>query len=63
MIEDSFGQKAEEQKLPMQPGELPMTCANVAPLIVDVGFKPETSIEDRVVRFVDWYRWYYERVN
>lgn len=60
VIENALGRKAEKRMLPMQPGDVMTTFADVDPLIADVGFKPETSIEDGVARFVDWYRWYYE---
>ncbi|MDH3998564.1 MAG: capsular biosynthesis protein CpsI, partial [Desulfuromonadales bacterium] len=45
--------------LPIQPGDVPATWADVDDLIADVGFKPETSIETGVQRFVEWYRNYY----
>jgi len=44
----------------MQPGDVPATYADVDDLIRDVGFKPDTSIEVGVQRFVDWYRDYYQ---
>jgi len=43
----------------MQPGDVPATCADVSELTRDVGFKPATSIEDGLARFVEWYRGYY----
>jgi UDP-glucuronate 4-epimerase len=45
--------------MPIQPGDVPATYADVDALIEDVGFKPETSIEDGVMRFVEWYREYF----
>ena len=59
VIEDKLGIKAEKNMLPIQPGDVPATYANVDALIEDVGFKPETSIEAGVNNFVDWYRNYY----
>ena len=59
VIEEKLGRTAEKIMLPMQPGDVPTTYANVDPLIADAGFKPSTSIEDGVGRFIDWYRWYY----
>lgn len=60
VLEEALGKKAEKLMLPMQPGDVPATYANVDPLIADAGFKPETSIEDGVARFVEWYRWYFD---
>jgi UDP-glucuronate 4-epimerase len=45
--------------LPMQPGEVPATCADVTELMQDTGFRPSTSIEEGIRRFVAWYREYY----
>ncbi|MDD9904710.1 MAG: NAD-dependent epimerase [Rhodospirillaceae bacterium] len=58
-IEDALGKKAQKTMLPMQPGDVPATYANIDPLIADVGFKPETSIEEGVAKFVAWYREFY----
>ena len=60
VIEEKLGKKAEKIMLPMQPGDVPATYANVDPLIADAGFKPETSIEEGVSNFLDWFRWYYK---
>ena len=58
-LERSIGKTAEKRMLPMQPGDVPATFADVADLERDVGFKPATPIETGVQRFVDWYRGYY----
>jgi UDP-glucuronate 4-epimerase len=58
-LEKSLGKTAEKRMLPMQPGDVPATFADVADLERDVGFKPATPIELGVQRFVDWYRGYY----
>ena len=58
-IEKSLGMKAEKNMMEMQPGDVPQTYADVDALMNDVGFKPATSIEDGVQRFVDWYREFY----
>ena len=58
-LERSLGKTAEKRMLPMQPGDVPATFADVADLERDVGFKPATPIETGVQRFVDWYRGYY----
>jgi UDP-glucuronate 4-epimerase len=47
------------EMLPIQPGDVPATYADVDDLIRDVGFKPETSIADGIGRFVEWYQDYY----
>lgn len=59
-LEDKLGQKAVKNMMPMQPGDVPATYADVEPLTEAVGFKPETSIETGIGRFVDWYREFYE---
>jgi UDP-glucuronate 4-epimerase len=60
VIEDCLGRKANKLLLPMQPGDVPATFADVSDLTRDVGFKPSTSIEEGVRRFVDWYLDYYK---
>ena len=57
-LEMALGQKAVENHLPMQPGDVPVTYADVDELIADVGFKPATEVEDGLERFVRWYRDY-----
>lgn len=59
-LERSLGRKAEKRLLPMQPGDVPATYADVDDLIRDVGFRPDTPIEVGVQRFVEWYRSYYQ---
>lgn len=59
-LERALGKKAEKNLLPMQPGDVPATYANVDDLTRDVGFKPATPIETGVQRFVDWYREFYK---
>lgn len=59
VLEDSLGKKAEKNFLPIQLGDVPATYADVDDLMQDVGFKPATSIEDGISRFVNWYRGYY----
>ena len=58
-LERSLGKKALKNLLPMQPGDVPATYADVDDLVRDVGFKPATSIETGVSRFVEWYRDYH----
>jgi len=58
-LETALGTKAEKVLLPMQPGDVPATYANVDDLIRDVGFKPATPIEAGIQKFVAWYREFY----
>ena len=59
IIEECLGKKAVKNLLPLQPGYVPATCADVADLMHDTGFSPATPIEVGVRRFVAWYREYY----
>lgn len=58
-IENALGKKAVKNFMDLQPGDVPATYANVDDLIKDVGFKPATSIEEGIGRFVEWYKKYY----
>ncbi len=60
IIEECIGKKAQKNLLPLQPGDVPATYADVDDLKRDVGFKPDTPIEEGIARFVDWYRDYYK---
>ncbi len=60
VLEDCLGKKAEQNLLPLQPGDVPDTYANVEDLIRDVDYKPATSVEDGIKRFVEWYMEYYQ---
>lgn len=59
IMEKSIGKKAIKNMLPMQPGDVPITYADVDDLMRDVGFKPNTPVEVGVEHFVNWYRSYY----
>lgn len=59
-IENEIGLKAIRNSLPMQPGDVPKTYADVDALTAAVGFKPATSIEEGIGRFVKWYREFYK---
>ncbi len=61
LLEDALGRKAEKNFMPMQPGDVAATHADVAALERDFGFRPSTSLEQGVRRFVEWYRSYYRR--
>jgi UDP-glucuronate 4-epimerase len=60
VIEKALGKTVEKNLLPMQPGDVPSTYADVDDLIKDVGFKPSTTIHEGIHRFVHWYREYYK---
>lgn len=60
VLENHLGIKANKNMLPIQPGDVPMTYADVDDLFNDVGFKPQTSIEVGIERFLTWYRSYYK---
>lgn len=59
-IEKVVGKKAIYNYMPMQPGDVPATEANVDDLVRDVGFKPDTTIEYGITKFIEWYRDYYK---
>jgi UDP-glucuronate 4-epimerase len=58
-LERELGKTAEKNFLPMQPGDVPDTYADVDQLIADIGYKPETSVDEGIRRFVAWYLEYY----
>jgi UDP-glucuronate 4-epimerase len=60
VLEDCLGRKAVKNLLPMQPGDVPETSADIDDLGADVGYRPTTPVEVGVRRFVDWYREYYK---
>lgn len=59
VLEETLGIKAERNLLPLQPGDVPDTYADVDDLIRDVGYKPDTPIETGIAEFVAWYKTYY----
>lgn len=58
-LESCLGRKAQKNLLPIQPGDVPATYADVDDLIRDVGFKPSTPLEKGIGKFVEWYQTYY----
>jgi UDP-glucuronate 4-epimerase len=60
VLEKALGKKAELEMLPMQPGDVPATMADVSEMESAVGYRPSTSVEVGVPRFVEWYRSYYK---
>jgi UDP-glucuronate 4-epimerase len=59
ILENCLGKKAEKNMLPMQPGDVQATYADVDDLVRDVGYQPATKVAEGMARFVDWYREYY----
>jgi UDP-glucuronate 4-epimerase len=60
VLEDCLGKKAVQNLLPLQPGDVPDTYANIEDLVEDTGYKPETTVEEGIANFVKWYREYYQ---
>ena len=60
LLEQNLGRTVEKNLLPMQAGDVPDTWADVSALRRDVGYAPDTSIEEGVARFVKWYRQYHQ---
>ncbi len=59
LIEKNLGREAKKTLLPLQPGDVPETCADIEDLRRHVGFAPATPVETGVARFVQWYKEYY----
>ena len=59
-LERAVGRTAQKRMLPMQPGDVPATYADVDDLVRDIGFAPSTSLESGIADFVAWYRDYYQ---
>jgi len=60
VLEECLGKKAEKNMLPLQPGDVPATYADVTDLVRDVGYKPDMSVEQGIANFVAWYKDYYQ---
>jgi UDP-glucuronate 4-epimerase len=59
VLENCLAVEAKKKFLPMQPGDVPETCAEIEDLAREVGFRPRTDIEQGVAKFVEWYRNFY----
>jgi UDP-glucuronate 4-epimerase len=59
LLEEAIGKKVKRELLPMQPGDVPATYADVDDLMREVNFRPATPIAEGIARFVDWYRTYH----
>ena len=60
LLERALGREAIKNMLPLQPGDVPETCANIDRAQRDFGFEPKTSVEQGIANFIDWYRAYYK---
>jgi UDP-glucuronate 4-epimerase len=60
VLEDCLGRKADKNFMPLQPGDVPATYADVDDLVKDFNYKPDTSIDEGIERFVRWYKEYYQ---
>lgn len=60
LIEKNLGKTGKKNLLPLQPGDVPETCADTRALQEYTGFKPVTTVEEGIRRFVEWYRSYYK---
>ena len=60
VIEETLGKKAEKNLLPLQPGDVPATYADIDDLVKDTGFKPSTPLEIGIPKFIEWYRDYFK---
>jgi UDP-glucuronate 4-epimerase len=59
-LEGALGRKARMEMLPLQPGDVPDTYADVDDLVAEFGYKPATTVDQGIGRFVSWYRDYYQ---
>ena len=59
LLEEACGRKAEIEMLPMQPGDVPATYADISAISRDLGYAPTTSIDVGVPAFVEWYKGYH----
>ena len=62
-IENKLGKTIDKNMMPIQPGDVPATYADVTDLVNDLGYKPETPIQDGINKFVDWYLEFFKVEN
>ena len=60
IVEKNLGKKARKNLLPMQPGDVEITYADVSSLIEELGYKPQTPPEVGVKKFIEWFKWFYK---
>ena len=59
-LEDALGVSAKKEYMPIQPGDVPDTCADIRDLSEDFGYRPTTDVTEGISRFVNWYKNFYE---
>lgn len=59
-IEEELGIEAKKEFLPMQPGDVPATYADVSDLVADFNYKPATTVKEGIKKFISWYKSYYK---
>ena len=59
-IEDRLGKNAKKEYLPMQPGDVPRTEADVTDLVENLNYKPDTKVETGIKKFIEWYKQYFQ---
>ncbi len=59
LLPKDYDFEAHKELVPMQPGDVPITYADITPLERDYGFKPTTSLKDGLRKFVEWYKEFY----
>ena len=60
LLEKSLGKKTKKLFLPIQPGDVPNTWANIDNLISDFNYKPKVTVEEGVLKFANWFKSYYK---
>ena len=58
-IENTLGKTAQKEFLPMQPGDVPRTEADVKDLVENLGYKPNTPVQIGIENFIEWYKAYF----
>jgi UDP-glucuronate 4-epimerase len=58
-IEETLGKKAQKNMLPMQPGDVPSTYADITALEKELGYKPKVDVKEGIEKFIKWYREFY----
>ncbi|HWB27886.1 MAG TPA: NAD-dependent epimerase [Chitinophagaceae bacterium] len=59
-LENEFGREAIKEYMPMQPGDVPVNYADVSDLVKEIDFKPRTTVDEGIKKFVEWFRNYYK---
>ena len=59
VIEKALGKEAVKNMLPMQPGDVQATCADIDDIVMEAGYNPSTTVEQGIPKFVEWFREYH----